>query len=102
MHEKGIHGMSSRQFCKPVFIDSNILTVPCIYMMKLLIYTNIHLLSFPHHFMLYEKSPKCVGTNLCNALNPNLKNIVIVKENKAKISLVINAVFTIIIITSQH
>lgn len=100
-----IFGMTQRESCRTIFIDKKILTLACIYILKLLVYihhninnykkhTNIHMYptrnknniyveKFGHTY--YKKSPYYAGQKYYNLLPPEIKNSRSVNIFKAKI-----------------
>lgn len=90
-----IYGIRSRDSCRPVFVENKLLTFPCIYIYRTLLYIkkNIHsfetnatyhgyntrhadmLLTERHHLSLYEKSPNYSGKKMYNRLPDHIKSL---------------------------
>lgn len=111
---RNIAGLSFQTSCRPYFKKLQLLTLPCIYILEILIYvkSNLnqfitngdfhqyetrhnHLLSIPtHNLSMYEKSPMYVGIKLYNKLNPEIRQINSLKLYKTRIySMLLDNVF---------
>lgn len=88
-------GIQPRESCRAVFVEKKLLTFPCIYMYRTILYIKKRLDTFDtnstyhcydtrgadlllmerHHLTLYEKSPGYLGKKLYNALPDQLQSL---------------------------
>nr|CAH7761994.1 unnamed protein product [Callosobruchus chinensis] len=102
---RSIAGASSRTSCRQLFQKYKVLTVPCIYMLELLLYVKKNVSSFPknsdfhkyntrncsaltvpaHKLTIYEKSPNYIGLKLYNKIDPSIRDVTSLNNFKLKL-----------------